>query len=259
MRAADLSRLAEHAWIRRIEFHQSLASTNDRAATLASEEQLACPALVIAAEQTAGRGRGGNRWWSSPGGLMFSLVLQSKPQLAAANWSGYSLTAGLAICEALAAECPLAECTVKWPNDVYANGRKICGILIESPAKARGRLIVGVGVNVNNSFQAAPHELQETATALLDLTGERHDLSNVLLGTLDRLQYRWQQLGEHGWGTILDDYRERSLLTGRTAQLKVGSQIITGRCLGIDTDGELILQTEEGRQSFAAGSIVQFE
>lgn len=260
MRLIDLSRLAASGLIQRLEFHQSLPSTNDRAAVLASEEFLACPALVIAAEQTAGRGRGGNRWWSSGGGLMFSLVLAGNAEKASpTNWSGYSLTAGLAIAEALAEECPTANFAVKWPNDVYANERKICGILIESPAQARGRLIVGIGVNVNNSFRAAPPELTSTATALCDLSGEPHDLTAVLLNILTRLAARWQQLNSAGFAAIREDWQERSLLTGRTVALQCGSSRQVGRCLGIDGEGNLLLQTERGRQSFAAGSVMQFE
>lgn len=260
MRLIDLSRLSESGLVQRLEFHQSLPSTNDRAATLASEEFLACPALVIAAEQTAGRGRGGNRWWSSGGGLMFSLVLAAKQAKAApANWSGYSLTAGLAVAEALAEQCPAVNFAVKWPNDVYANERKICGILIESPAAARGRLIVGIGVNVNNSFHAAPPELTSTATALCDLTGTPLRLTDVLETILTRLAARWQQLNERGFAGLRSEWAERSLLTGRTVTLQCGPTPHVGRCLGIDDEGNLLLQTERGRQAFAAGSVVQFE
>jgi BirA family biotin operon repressor/biotin-[acetyl-CoA-carboxylase] ligase len=260
MQLIDLSRLSESGLVQRLEFHQSLSSTNDRAANLASEEFLACPALVIAAEQTAGRGRGGNRWWSSGGGLMFSLVLAGKEAKAApANWSGYSLTAGLAIAEALAEVCPAANFTVKWPNDVYANEHKICGILIESPAQARGRLIVGIGVNVNNSFRAAPPELISTATALCDLSGAPHDLTAVLFNVLTRLAARWHQLNETGFAAIRPEWQERSLLTGRTVTLQCGNTQHVGRCCGIDEEGNLVLQTERGRQSFAAGSVVHFE
>lgn len=260
MRLIDLSRLSESGLVLRLEFHQSLSSTNDRAATLASEEFLACPALVIAAEQTAGRGRGGNRWWSSGGGLMFSLVLAGKEvKVATANWSGYSLTAGLAIAEALAEQCPEANFTVKWPNDVYANEHKICGILIESPAQARGRLIVGIGVNVNNSFHAAPQELASAATALCDLTARPHNLTAVLLSVLARLDALWSKLTAAGFAAIRPDWQERSLLTGRTVTLQCGNSQHIGRCLGIDDEGNLLLQTERGRQSFAAGSVVQFE
>jgi BirA family biotin operon repressor/biotin-[acetyl-CoA-carboxylase] ligase len=259
MRLIDLSSLAASGWIQRLEFHQSLSSTNDRAATLASEAFLACPALVIASEQTAGRGRGGNRWWSSSGGLMFSLVLPRPDTSSLPNWSGYSLTAGLAVCEALALHVPTADFSVKWPNDVYSGERKICGILIESPAQARGRLIVGVGVNVNNSFLAAPQELRSTATAVCDLAGGSLDLTIVLLSILTQLELRWQQLNVAGFAALRDEWEARSLLTGRTLTLQVGQTHHVGRCLGIDEVGNLLLQTEQGRQSFAAGSVVQFE
>jgi BirA family biotin operon repressor/biotin-[acetyl-CoA-carboxylase] ligase len=255
----DFTALAENKWIQRIEFHRSLSSTNDRAANLAAEEQLACPALVLAAEQTAGRGRGGNRWWSIPGGLMFSLVLPADAARSSAHWSGYSLTAGLAICEALEAVCPSGEFALKWPNDVYARERKICGILIESPAQARGRLIVGIGVNVNNSFAAAPAELAVTATAVCDLDGQPRDLTTVLLQILMRLEIRWAALNAAGFAAIRPDWQARSLLTGRTVQLQFGQPIHTGRCLGIDDAGALLLQTETGRQSFTAGSILRFD
>ena len=260
MKLLDLARVSGSELVQRIEFHQSLGSTNDRAALLAGDEFLACPALVIATEQTAGRGRGGNRWWSTPGGLMFSLVLQGNETAThPAHWSGYSLAAGLAICEALSFVCPTADFTVKWPNDVYANGRKIAGILIESPAQARSRLIVGIGVNVNNSFRAAPEELQETATSLCDIEQQPQDTTNVLLGLLARLQQRWDQLQTQGFAAVREDWEARSLLNGRTVTLQAGAQQLVGRCLGIDDDGSLVLQTERGRQSVAAGSVVQFE
>lgn len=259
MRLIDLARLSESSLIQRLEFHQSLGSTNDHAATLANEEFLSCPALVIAAEQTAGRGRGGNRWWSSSGGLMFSLVLPRPEASSLPNWSGYSLTTGLAVCEAMALHVPTADFSLKWPNDVYAGERKICGILIESPAQARGRLIVGVGVNVNNSFLNAPQELQSTATAICDLKGGPLDLTTVLLSILAQLELRWQQLNVAGFAALREEWEARSLLTGRTLTLQVGQTRHLGRCLGIDEVGNLLLHTEQGRQSFAAGSVVQFE
>lgn len=257
----ELAALRANTWIQRIEFQQSLASTNDQAARLAAEEQLACPALVLAAEQTAGRGRGGNRWWSSSGGLMFSLVLERDPNASTNNWSGYSLAAGLAICEALGRLKPELEqpFAVKWPNDVYAGERKICGILCESPAAARGRLIVGIGVNVNNSFRAAPAEIGATAAALYDLDGQDRSLIAVLSAILQSLQQRFHELETRGFAPLHTAWQSRCFLTGRTVQLQFGQQMHVGRCLGIDESGALVLQTERGRQAFAAGSILQFE
>lgn len=256
----DLRRLADSGHIGRLEFYRSLTSTNDRAAELAAERWLACPALVLTQEQTAGRGRGGNRWWSTPGGLMFSLVLERPPQATTgAHWSGYSLTAGLAICEALSYELPSGNFSVKWPNDVYAFERKICGILIESPAQAQGRLIVGIGVNVNNSFREAPPELRQSATALCDVAGETHNLTGVLLRILAQLENRWLELTTVGFASLAEAWRERSLLTGRTVQLRGGTETHVGRCVGIDEGGALILQTERGPRQFHAGSIISFE
>jgi BirA family biotin operon repressor/biotin-[acetyl-CoA-carboxylase] ligase len=257
----DLTRLTSSGLIERLEFHQSLPSTNDRAAFLAAEEFLACPALVVASEQTAGRGRGGNKWWSAAGGLMFSLVLaaQSKAPNVAPSWQGFSLTAGLAICEALEQLCPHAHFNVKWPNDVYANERKICGILIESPAQARGRLIVGVGVNVNNSFASAPAELQRSALALIDIDGRDRNLTEVLLTLLQHLSGRMHESRESGFAVTRSAWQQRSLLTGRTVTLQAGQQTHIGRCLGIDEMGALLLQTQDGCRAFPAGSIAAFE
>jgi BirA family biotin operon repressor/biotin-[acetyl-CoA-carboxylase] ligase len=257
----DLSRLASSGLIQRLEFHQSLSSTNDRAELLAAEDSLACPAIVLAAEQTAGRGRGGNRWWSVPGGLMFSLVLPAGPQAqnSPATWPGCSLAAGLAICEALDQLCSHAHFTVKWPNDVYANERKICGVLIEAPGQAHGRLIVGVGINVNNSFAQAPPDLQQTATALCDLDGVTRDLTTVLLVVLQRLTETWQQLGTSGFESLRNAWTSRSLLTGRIVHIQAGTRVHIGRCLGIDDSGALLLQTESGRQAVHAGSVLRFE
>lgn len=190
---------------------------------------------------------------------MFSLVLERNLGSHANSWSGYSLAAGLAICETLAAICPPGQFAVKWPNDVYAGERKICGILSESPASGRGRLIVGIGVNVNNSFQAAPAELVATATALCDLDGAPRNVVAVLAQILRNLQARWQDVADGGFAAIRSAWAARCLLTGRTVRLQFGQQTHTGRCLGIDESGGLVLQTEQCRQSFTGGSILQFE
>lgn len=252
-----VARLTSAGLVECFEFHQSLASTNDRAAQLAAEEFLACPALVLAGEQTAGRGRGGNKWWSASGGLMFSLILPAVEPAAAG--AGLSLAVGLAISEALEQICPHAHYALKWPNDVYANERKISGILIESPAQARGRLIVGIGVNVNNSFAAAPAELQQSALALVDLDGRQRDLTDVLLIVLQCLRSRLGDFQRSGFAAIRAAWVSRSLLTDRIVTLRVGQESIVGRCAGIDERGALLLQTEQGPQAFAAGSIAHFE
>lgn len=254
----DLARLYETGCVARIEYHHELGSTSDRALLLAAQELLDLPLLVLAERQSAGRGRGSNRWWAGEGSVTFSLVLEPPADLLPpANWPRFSLAAGLAICQALEAFSPQALFQVKWPNDVYAEGRKIAGILIESPAQSRGRLVIGIGVNVNNSLAAAPEEIRSLATALCDLDRREHDRTSVLAAILAELESHLRAAAD--MASISNRWRERCLLTGHTVQLQSGQETITGRCLGIDESGSLVLQTESGRRAVVSGSVVGWE
>jgi biotin-(acetyl-CoA carboxylase) ligase len=154
----DLARLSASGLVAGIDFHESLGSTSDRALGLAAEGAIALPHLVLAQRQTAGRGRGANRWWAADGALTFSLVLAAPPdRLPPDRWPQVALVAGLAVCDALRSLAPAAELRVKWPNDVFLAGRKVCGILSESVPGWRDRLVVGIGVNVNNSPLTTNH------------------------------------------------------------------------------------------------------
>lgn len=254
----DLARLYETALLARIEHHGELGSTSDLALKLAAQDDLDLPLLVLAERQTAGRGRGTNRWWADDGGLTFSLVIAPPPeQLPPARWPCLSLAAGLGICQALESFVPQALLQVKWPNDVYAEGRKIAGILIESPAQSRGRLVIGIGINVNNSLAAAPEEIRGLATALCDIDGRQRDLTSVLTAVLGELEAHLRSAAD--MTTINRRWAERCFLTGRTVKLKSGNETIIGRCLGIDAAGGLVLQTESGRRAIVSGTVLGWE
>ncbi len=254
----DLARLYETALLARIDYHAELGSTSDQALQLAAQDELKLPLLVLAERQTAGRGRGSNRWWAADGALTFSLLIEPpREQLPPATWPRLSLAAGLAICDALESFAPQALFQVKWPNDVYAEGRKIAGILIESPAQSRGRLIIGIGVNVNNSMDGAPEEIRSQAAALCDIERQPHDLTSVLAAILGELDNQLNRAAD--MRAISGRWPDRCYLTGRTVQLQSGTEPITGRCLGIDAAGALVLQTESGRRSIVAGTVVGWE
>jgi BirA family biotin operon repressor/biotin-[acetyl-CoA-carboxylase] ligase len=251
----DLARLYETGCLAQIEHHAELPSTSDLALKLAARDDLELPLLVLVDRQTAGRGRGSNRWWAADGALTFSLVIEPPPaQLPPANWPRLSLAAALAICQALESLAPRALFQVKWPNDVFAEGRKISGILIESPGPSRGRLVIGIGVNVNNSLAAAPPEIRSLATALCDIDGEQRDLTSVLAAIVQQLDAHLQSAAD--MAAISNHWRQRCLLTGTTVQVQSGSETITARCLGIDDRGALLLQTETGRRSVVSGTVV---
>lgn len=189
-RGASEERLRTETFVLGVEHHAEIASTNDRAMELCADVELPVPFLVSADHQTAGRGRGANRWWSSDGAILFSVIVNAAEyRLPESRWPQISLTAGAAVCQTLQVLLgPATSVGLKWPNDVWLNGRKAAGILVEIPAARRGRLVIGVGLNVNNSFESAPSELLKLATSMRDETGiesDRHEVLVRLLGQLD--------------------------------------------------------------------------
>jgi BirA family biotin operon repressor/biotin-[acetyl-CoA-carboxylase] ligase len=254
----DAERSIHGTLVKTVDFHSELVSTNDRALQLARQEGLAHPILVWALHQTAGRGRGTNPWWSAPGALTFSLLLDSQlAQLPQRCWPQVSLTAGLAVAEALSPFLTYQSIQLKWPNDVYAEGQKLCGILIEAPADRAGQLAIGIGINVNNSLQGAPIELRQAATAMCDLAGRPFSLVEVLHRVLVQLTHYIDLVGRNDVH-LSTRWRQRCLLTNRRVCIEVGSRRIEGLCRGIDQDGALMIQTSTGSERCFAGVVAQF-
>lgn len=257
----DRRRLEQAAPVAAVEWHAELASTNDRALALAAESQTphALPLVIVAERQAAGRGRGGNTWWAAEGALTFSLLLDTSAlELPPARWPLASLTTGLAVCETLDQLAPQAWAALKWPNDVYLRERKACGILIEAPPAIADRLVVGIGINVNNGFADAPPEVRQRAISLKDATGLPFDMTEVLLRVLGQLALRWKQLaaGDIEFAAL---WQRWCLLTGRHVTVASGNTPVRGLCRGIDAEGALLVTTEQGEQRLFAGTVVGWE
>jgi BirA family biotin operon repressor/biotin-[acetyl-CoA-carboxylase] ligase len=236
-------------------YRQEVGSTNDWALELAREGGHRLPLLVLASQQTRGRGRGVNRWWSANGALTFSLLLDTRRVLPAPHaLPQLALVAGLSVCEALA---PLAvghEIRLKWPNDVLLGRHKVCGILVESPASPPERCVVGIGINVNNSFSDAPEELRRRAVSLVDATGQCGELTDVLVFVLQRLADQFDRF-QAGCLALSAACRPWCCLTGRTVAIATGKRRVEGRCLGIDDDGALHVSTRESEQRLFSGVV----
>ena len=266
----DLRCLRTETFLREVEHHSEIGSTNDRALALCVEETLPVPYLILTERQTAGRGRGANRWWSNNGALLFSLIIDATEySLPESRWPQMSLTAGVAVCEVLhrfidkttsgiPSQSSAHTVGLKWPNDVWLNGRKACGILVEIPPARRGRVVIGVGLNVNNSFESAPSELQLLATSLCDETNAAFDRTNVLTALLQQLDADLQRLAI-GDVSLIERWQSRCVLRDRVVSLDTSQQLITGRCLGIAADGALRLQSSTGEQHFFGGVIRHIE
>ena len=256
----DLQRLESAALVANLEFRDVVTSTQDVAREMAAVPSVKTPTLVLAQTQLAGRGRGTNRWWSSVGGLTFSLIIDPTTfGLSAGQETCLSMAAALAVCETLGDLAGAGQCGIKWPNDVYLAGRKICGLLIEGPPRLRGaakRIIVGVGVNVNNRVCQAPAEVAAVGTSLLDRTGRRHALTDLVLALLNRLAAEWTAAARSDPGQLAR-WQALSLLSGRYVTVRQGSRSTSGHCVGVAEDGSLLVETTGGIQRLVGGLVCE--
>ena len=255
----DTERLRRETFIAEVECHTELDSTNNRALALAANANSATPFLVLAERQTAGRGRGANAWWSAPGSLTFSLLFDAATiGVPLDRWPQVSLAAALAIRQTVADVLPGDDVRVKWPNDVFLRGKKVAGILVEIPPVRPQRLVLGIGLNVNNSFAAAPDELRSIATSMIDAVSSPFTLNEVLLQLLQTLHGELTHLQQHP-PNLANRWRPHCLLKGRTVHVAAGPVTHVGVCRGIDQSGALLLETESGRQRLLSGVVSRFE
>jgi len=247
----DTVRLVRQTFVARVEHHPVLDSTNDRAKRCAAEGPPPLPLLIVADRQTAGRGRGTNRWWTGEGGLACSLLVDlAAAGIAQSRSPLVSLGAALAVAETVAPLLPSHAVGLRWPNDVCADGRKLAGILIEG--LAGGLQVVGIGLNANNTIADAPAELHPIATTLRDLTGRPHDPTSILVELLRHLERVFRQLVSDPAG-VAARADALCLQRGEILALESGNRTIDGRCAGIAPDGALVLDTREGRQMLYSG------
>lgn len=180
---------------------ESVSSTNDLAAAMASD---GAPegTVVIAHEQTAGRGRLGRRWSSSQGGLYLSIVL--RPGLPIERHQEIGYVASLAACEAVRRVSGL-DARIKPPNDVLIGPRKVSGILVEAKQQPAA-IVVGIGVNVNT--RSFPPEIADFATSIATEVGHPFALNDVEEALLSSLGARYEQLRRGGFDPILQAWEQ---------------------------------------------------
>ncbi len=210
---------------------------------------------VVAREQTSGRGRR-ERQWVSPkdAGLYLSVLLQ--PLMAVEKWPLITLAAALAVHDALLEICSLAT-DIKWPNDIYASGKKLCGILAETVETDAGQaVVVGIGVNLaKNSF---PPELSETATSVEEEMRVKVDKESLLQALLRALRKRYSLLqDEDGASRTLEDWKKHSSYAeGKRVAVSTGEDSFTGVTRGLASDGALRVETDAGEiRTIHAGEI----
>jgi BirA family biotin operon repressor/biotin-[acetyl-CoA-carboxylase] ligase len=222
---------------RDIEYHQRLASTQDRARALAAMPGSA-PSVVIADHQTAGLGTRGRAWHAPAGSsLLGSWLFRPAP----AEPGLFALLAGVAVARALE-RLGVADASLKWPNDVEAGHKKVAGALAHATSDGEGgSLVLGIGVNVHQRLDDFPPELRATATslALVGHTLDRLSLFVDLTRELDRVAAPSERR------TALEEWRKRSTLLGREVEVtREGSPVVRGVARDIADDGALLVGSE---------------
>ncbi|HZP47522.1 MAG TPA: biotin--[acetyl-CoA-carboxylase] ligase [Vicinamibacterales bacterium] len=236
----------------RIARYDSVASTNDVAASLPEG------AVVVADQQTAGRGRRGRSWFSPAGtGLYVSVVLapsrSSEPRRATTL---LTIAAGVAIAEAIEAETRL-RVDLKWPNDLYVGRRKLGGILAEAATSGAPveRVVLGYGVNIGRA--SYPPDVADRATSIETELGVPADRERVLRASLSSLARRYDDLLAARFDGILDAWRARAPnASGARITWMSGAGPIEAVTAGIDADGALLARIGDRVERIVAGEIV---
>ena len=229
----------------KLEAFESLDSTNTylkkRAAEGAPEGT-----VVIANAQTAGRGRMGRSFASAPGlGIYMSMLL--RPDSGAECIGSLTAGAAVAVCRAIERVCGVAP-GIKWVNDLFLKGKKICGILCEGSVKADGAeyVVMGIGLNVITRPQDFPGELRGTAGSLYSQTGivyERGKLISAIISELCAMYETWKP----DPSALLDDYRRRCFVLGSTVEVSPLTEgVFTADAVDISGDFGLVLRLPDG-------------
>jgi BirA family transcriptional regulator, biotin operon repressor / biotin---[acetyl-CoA-carboxylase] ligase len=231
----------------------SVSSTNDVAREMAvrgAEEGV----VILAYEQTAGRGSQG-RSWSSPAsqGLYLSVIL--RPDMNASQSPVLTLTSAVAVAETFRLDFNTGA-DIKWPNDILASSKKICGILVESAIEG-GQLrhaILGIGVNL--TAREFPEEIRESATSLLIESG-RVVSPDEFCGPLLRRLERWYRVSTRQPGEVINRWQElSSYARGCRVQVESGGEVIDATTRGLAPSGALIIETPDGeRHEVVSGEI----
>jgi BirA family biotin operon repressor/biotin-[acetyl-CoA-carboxylase] ligase len=211
--------------------------------------------LVVADEQTKGKGRMGRSWYSPPRlGLWMSLIL--RPDIPPFKAPGLSICAGLALAQAMKQLMGI-EAKIKWPNDCLIDGKKVGGILLELSAELDriNFVIVGIGVNVNHSAKDFPKNLAPNATSIKIELGKEISRLSLLISFLEKFENIYLDFKKNGLSPHREMIKSFSSLLGKKVTVKFGKEKIEGTAENIDDNGSLVIKTKKGEKVVRAGEV----
>ncbi len=237
----------------RIIHRDTLASTSILAKEIASQQKEGT--VVIAEEQSGGRGRLGRQWFSPRGGGIFvSIIL--KPEIRPDKAYQITQVAAVAAVKAIEDITGLAA-GIKWPNDIIVNGKKVCGILTEMNAEADiiNHIVLSMGLNVNAGAEDVPRDIKDKAAFLSTECGcfiSRRQLMAVLL---EKTEIEYIKFLKNGFKATVGDCRKYSLSLGREVRVTQIDRVLRGRAVDITEEGILLLETGSGTVEVISGDV----
>ncbi|MEK3904644.1 biotin--[acetyl-CoA-carboxylase] ligase [Paenibacillus sp. FSL R7-0179] len=240
----------------RLEVFKSVASTNELVKALASGGESEGK-VILSEEQTAGRGRKGRPFFSPAGtGIYMSILL--RPRLSAADATLLTTSAAVAVALAIESVSDLST-QIKWVNDVFMNGKKVCGILTEASLSLESEwldyAVLGIGINVTLPSGGFPAELSEVATSIYQAGNPEGDLRNRLTAeVLNRFMAYYEQLKER---LFLPDYRQRMMSLGETIMVVKEHQEQPATAVDIDNDCRLKVRYPNGEEEYLSSGEVR--
>lgn len=247
----DLSALRDRLKPLRLYWYPTLHSTSDQAAELRRRGELFAPAVVLAGEQTAGRGRGSNSWWSAAGSLTVTFVLPTDPLIQPHQ---LPLIAGLAARNAAAELSGDNGVQLKWPNDLLYDGRKLAGLLCERIMEAD---LIGIGLNVNLDPNLAPPDLRLRITSLAQIRGNPLGMTDALAILGSHLRVSLRRATTEPFALLLREYDAHHALIDRDVCVtsSSGEPPVYGRCEGLDEIGRLLLRSSGQVHHIISGQV----
>lgn len=220
---------------------EQVDSTNNYGKTIARDGAVD-RTVVVAERQTAGRGRLGRKFESDGSGLYMSIIL--RPHLDMAQVNKLTLVAAVAVRKALFMSCGL-EGFIKWPNDIVADGKKICGILTEMSAvnTTVNFVVVGIGININDD--SFPEELSDKAASVKMMTGKQCDKDEIMYSVLREFEGYYNSFEKNGdLSAMMDEYSRFLINKGEKVRIVNGDDSFEGVCMGVDSGGELLVKRQ---------------
>lgn len=239
---------------REIRYLNCVDSTNNEAKRLAADG-CAEGLIVVAEQQAGGRGRLARGWFSPFGkGIWFSLVL--RPRFSPQEAPKCTMMAAVAVTQAIKKVTGIA-CGIKWPNDILYEGKKLVGILTEMAAEIDviNHVVIGIGVNVNIDAADLPEELGGVATSLQLIGGHAYPRVDLLTAILTELEASYCRVLQEGFEPVLAEWRKASATLGKPVEVSGINRSFAGIALDIDTDGALLVQTDNGTERVLAGDV----